>query len=69
MLAKTEKQIFYFILRLALEQMTTPTNEPVAYVIDRNALLYNVLSPKPISIKSSRVDFVTDICTSRKSKF
>ena len=64
--AKAERQIFYNILRLELEPMTTPINDPVAYVIDHNACLH-LCPSKHISIKSSRVYFVTDTCTSKEN--
>ena len=68
---KTEKAKLLHHLEAGVELMTTPTNEPVAYVNDVNASLY-VLSPIPDNFqgvaemvldrlpKSSRVDFVTD---------
>ena len=68
---KTEKAKLLHHLEAGVELMTTPNNEPVAYVIDGNASLY-VLSPIPDNFqgvaemvldrlpKSSRVDFVTD---------
>ena len=43
---KTEKAKLLHHLEAGVELMTTPTNEPVAHVIDGNASLY-VLSPIP----------------------
>ena len=43
---KTEKAELLHHLEAGVELMTTPTNEPVAYVIDGNASLC-VLSPIP----------------------